>query len=38
MSRLRRAIFWMPWPPPWWIWALAILVVLIAAAMALIAG
>lgn len=33
MGRLRRIIFWMPWPPPWWVWALAFLVVALAVAM-----
>lgn len=38
MSRLRRIIFWMPWPPPWWIWLLALIVVTAAAGTVLIAG
>lgn len=33
MSRLRDTIFWMSWPPPWWVWLLAGVVVLAAAGM-----
>jgi hypothetical protein len=29
--KIEDIIFWMPWPPPWWVWALAAIVVLAAA-------
>jgi hypothetical protein len=33
MEKLWNLIFWMPWPPPRWVVALALLVVTLAAAM-----
>jgi hypothetical protein len=38
MSRLRDTVFWMPWPPPRWVWLLAGLVVLGAAGMMFASG
>ena len=38
MDGLKRLIFWMPWPPPWWIWFLALIVVAAAAGFVLFAG
>ena len=30
---LKKLLFWMPWPPPLWVLALAIVVVVVAAGM-----
>ena len=30
MGRLHDIVFWMSWPPPWWVWLLAAIVILIA--------
>lgn len=30
---LYDTIFWLRWPPPWWVWALAAVIVIIAAGM-----
>jgi len=26
MGRIYDTIFWMKWPPPWWVWLLAAIV------------
>ena len=35
MGRIYDTIFWMKWPPPWWVWLLAAIVVGVAAGMIL---
>lgn len=35
MGRLYDTIFWLKWPPPWWVWVLAVLIVALAAGMVL---
>ena len=38
MGRIYDTIFWMKWPPPWWVWLLAGIVTVGAAAMVLVAA
>jgi hypothetical protein len=38
LEQLKRLIFWMPWPPPWQVWAVAALVVIVAAMMMFTSG
>ena len=35
--KVRDIIFWMPWPPPWWVWLLAAIVVACAVAVFMVA-
>ncbi|MGE0602649.1 MAG: hypothetical protein AB7O46_02560 [Xanthobacteraceae bacterium] len=35
MGQLYDTIFWLKWPPPWWVWVLAVLIVALAAGMVL---